>query len=149
MGAYGCAGYPHDSIGCGEDAPTTQPGEHLASLRHIPNNDVWRPCDAVESAVCWRAAIERGDGPSCLVFSRQGLAHQPRGDAQVADIARGGYVLTDSSGAPELVLSATGSEVEPAVQAAAQPGDKGRVGSGRESARERDGQSGWISGVAD
>src|SRR3546814_6334351 len=84
-------------------------------------------CDAVESAVCWRAAIERGDGPSCLVFSRQGLAHQPRGDAQVADIARGGYVLKDSSGAPELVLIATGSEVDLAMQAAAQLGDKVRV----------------------
>src|SRR3546814_13476234 len=117
MGAYGCAGYPHDSIGCGEDAPTTQPDEHLASLRHIPNNDVWRPCDAVESAVCWRAAIERGDGPSCLVFSRQGLAHQPRGDAQAADIARGGYVLKDSSGPPARVLLAQGYQVGLDVQA--------------------------------
>src|SRR3546814_2076155 len=108
MGEQAIHVYTHASIGLGEDGPTNQPVGHLASLRHIPNNDVWRPCDAVESAVCWRAAIERRDGPSCLVFSRQGLAHQPRGDAQVADIARGGYVLKDSSGAPELVLIATG-----------------------------------------
>src|SRR3546814_13591119 len=127
MGAYGCAGYPHDSIGCGEDAPTTQPGEHLASLRHIPNNDVWRPCDAVESAVCWRAAIERGDGPSCLVFSRQGLAHQPRGDAQVADIARGGYVLKDSRGAPPPVLLAHGSAAHLAESTEVQPVGKAVV----------------------
>src|SRR3546814_5922126 len=83
MGAHAIHVYTHDSIGLGEDGPTHQPVEHLASLRHIPNNDVWRPCDAVESAVCWRAAIERRDGPSCLVFSRQGLAHQPRSDAPV------------------------------------------------------------------
>src|SRR3546814_707991 len=127
MGAHAIHVYTHDSIGLGEDGPTHQPVEHLASLRHIPNNDVWRPCDAVESAVCWRAAIERRDGPSCLVFSRQGLAHQPRGDAQVADIARGGYVLKDSSGAPELVLIATGSEGDLAMQAATQLGDKVRV----------------------
>src|SRR5690606_27915900 len=117
----------HDSIGLGEDGPTHQPIEHLASLRHIPRNDVWRPCDAVESAVCWRAAIERRDGPSCLVFSRQGLAHQPRSDEQVAAISRGGYVLRDSAGAPELILIATGSEVELAMQAAALLGDKVRV----------------------
>src|SRR3546814_5398703 len=127
MGSHAIHVYTHDSIGLGEDGPTHQPVEHLASLRHIPNNNVWRPCDAVESAVCWRAAIERRDGPSCLVFSRQGLAHQPRGDAQVADIARGGYVLKDSSGAPELVLIATGSEVDLAMQAATPPGDKVRV----------------------
>src|SRR3546814_12503569 len=116
MGANAIHVDPHDSIGLGEDGPTNQPVEHRASLRHIPNNDVWRPCDAVESAVCWRAAIERRDGPSCLVFSRQGLAHQPRGDAQVADIARGVYVLKDSSGAPELVLIDKGSEVDSALQ---------------------------------
>ena len=78
MGAHAIHVYTHDSIGLGEDGPTHQPVEHLASLRYIPNNDVWRPCDAVESAVAWRAAIERRDGPSCLVFSRQNLAHQPR-----------------------------------------------------------------------
>ncbi|MBW8310781.1 MAG: transketolase [Rhizobium sp.] len=110
--------FTHDSIGLGEDGPTHQPVEHLASLRYIPNNDVWRPCDAVESAVCWQAAIERTDGPSCLVFSRQNLAHQPRTAQQVADIARGGYVLSDpGEGTFDLILLATGSEVELAMEA--------------------------------
>ena len=119
--------YTHDSIGLGEDGPTHQPVEHLASLRYIPNNDVWRPCDAVESAMAWKAAIERADGPSCLVFSRQNLPHQPRDEGQLLDIARGGYVLKDSVGTPELILIATGSEVGLAMQAAAQLGDKVRV----------------------
>jgi len=119
--------YTHDSIGLGEDGPTHQPVEHLASLRYIPNNDVWRPCDAVETAVAWKAAIERRDGPSCLVFSRQNLQHQPRSEQQVADIARGGYVLRDAKGAPEIILIATGSEVELATAAAEQLGDKVRV----------------------
>ncbi len=119
--------YTHDSIGLGEDGPTHQPVEHMASLRQIPNNDVWRPCDAVESAVAWKAAIARADGPSCLVFSRQNLPHQPRSDAQLADIARGGYVLKDSVGAPEIILIATGSEVGLAMQAAEKLGDKARV----------------------
>ena len=119
--------YTHDSIGLGEDGPTHQPVEHLASLRQIPNNDVWRPCDAVESAVAWKAAIARANGPSCLVFSRQNLAHQARTDAQLADITRGGYVLKDSVGAPELILIATGSEVGLAMQAAERLGDKVRV----------------------
>ena len=119
--------YTHDSIGLGEDGPTHQPVEHLASLRQIPNNDVWRPCDAVESAVAWKAAIGRANGPSCLVFSRQNLPHQARTDAQLADIARGGYVLKDSVGAPEAILIATGSEVGLAMQAAAKLGDKVRV----------------------
>lgn len=127
MGAQAIHVYTHDSIGLGEDGPTHQPVEHLASLRYIPNNDVWRPCDAVESAVSWRAAIERADGPSCLIFSRQNLAHQPRSDAQVADIRRGGYVLKDSVGAPEYILIATGSEVGLAMQAAAELGDGARV----------------------
>jgi len=127
MGARAIHVYTHDSIGLGEDGPTHQPVEHLASLRYIPHNDVWRPCDAVESAVAWRAAIERRDGPSCLVFSRQNLAHQPRNDVQVADIARGGYVLRDSVGAPRLILVATGSEVGIAMQAAGQLGDDVRV----------------------
>lgn len=110
--------FTHDSIGLGEDGPTHQPVEHLAALRYIPNNDVWRPCDAVESAVCWQAAIERTDGPSCLVFSRQNLAHQPRDPQQVADIARGGYVLSDPGEARfDLILIATGSEVELAMEA--------------------------------
>ena len=127
MAAQAIHVYTHDSIGLGEDGPTHQPIEHLASLRYIPNNDVWRPCDAVESAVSWKAAIQRVDGPSCLVFSRQNLAHQPRSAQQVADIARGGYVLKDSVGAPEIILIATGSEVGLATQAAEQLGDKVRV----------------------
>jgi transketolase len=127
MGAHAIHVYTHDSIGLGEDGPTHQPVEHLASLRYIPGNDVWRPCDAVESAVSWRAAIERRDGPSCLVFSRQNLAHQLRDDAQLHDIARGGYVLRDSIGVPSLILIATGSEVGIAMQAAGQLGDAVRV----------------------
>ncbi|MCO5055224.1 transketolase [Thermomonas sp.] len=127
MGAHAIHVYTHDSIGLGEDGPTHQPVEHMASLRYIPNNDLWRPCDAVESALAWKAAIERKDGPSCLVFSRQNLPHQPRSDAQVAAIARGGYVLKDSVGAPEVILIATGSEVGLAMQAAAQLGDGVRV----------------------
>lgn len=118
MGAHAIHVYTHDSIGLGEDGPTHQPIEHLASLRYIPHNDVWRPCDAVESATSWRAAIERKDGPSCLIFSRQNLTHQPRSDEQLKQIARGGYVLRDSDGTPELILIATGSEVGLATQAA-------------------------------
>ena len=119
--------YTHDSIGLGEDGPTHQPVEHLAALRYIPNNDVWRPCDAVESAVAWKAALQRRDGPSCLVFSRQNLPHQVRDAAQVAAIARGGYVLKDSVGAPEVIFIATGSEVGIAMQAAAEIGPGARV----------------------
>ena len=111
--------YTHDSIGLGEDGPTHQPVEHLASLRFIPNNHVWRPCDAVESAVAWRAAIERKHGPSCLVFSRQNLAPQLRMPQQLANVARGGYVLLDPLNAKiELILIATGSEVELAIRTA-------------------------------
>jgi transketolase len=111
--------YTHDSIGLGEDGPTHQPVEHLASLRYIPNNRVWRPCDAVESAVAWRAALERADGPTCLVFSRQNLQHQQRTAEQVASIARGGYVLLDAPDTRvQLILIATGSEVDLAMQAA-------------------------------
>ena len=111
--------FTHDSIGLGEDGPTHQPVEHLASLRYIPNNSVWRPADAVESAVAWKAAIQRNDGPSVLVFSRQNLAHQQRTPEQVADIARGGYVLLDPPEARfDLILIATGSEVELAMEAA-------------------------------
>ncbi|WP_339825574.1 transketolase [uncultured Arenimonas sp.] len=118
--------FTHDSIGLGEDGPTHQPVEHLAALRYIPNNDVWRPCDAVESAVSWQAAIERTDGPSCLVFSRQNLAHQPRTHHQLADIARGGYVLSDpGEGRFDLILVATGSEVELAMEAMRRLADKG------------------------
>ena len=127
MGAQAIHVYTHDSIGLGEDGPTHQPVEHMASLRYIPDNDVWRPCDAVESAVAWRAAIERREGPSCLVFSRQNLAHQARDAQQVADIRRGGYILRDSVGAPSLILIATGSEVGLAMQAAERLGDGVRV----------------------
>ena len=127
MGVRALHVYTHDSIGLGEDGPTHQPIEHLASLRYIPDNDVWRPCDAVESAMAWKAAIQRDDGPSCLIFSRQNLPHQPRKDAQVAAIARGGYVLKDSAGTPDIILIATGSEVGLAMQAAEQLGDKVRV----------------------
>ncbi|HEV7164641.1 MAG TPA: transketolase, partial [Gammaproteobacteria bacterium] len=110
--------YTHDSIGLGEDGPTHQPVEHMASLRYIPNNQLWRPCDAVESAVSWKAAIERKGAPSCLVFSRQTLKHQQRTDQQVADIQRGGYVLSDPLDTKfQAILIATGSEVELAMEA--------------------------------
>ena len=109
--------FTHDSIGLGEDGPTHQPIEQLASLRGTPNLDTWRPADAVESAVAWKYAIERADGPSALVFSRQNLPHQPRDAQQLSDIERGGYVLKDSVGEPELILIATGSEVGLAVAA--------------------------------
>ncbi|HAS6152643.1 TPA: transketolase [Vibrio vulnificus] len=112
--------YTHDSIGLGEDGPTHQPVEQIASLRLTPNMSTWRPCDQVESAVTWKLAIERKDGPSALIFSRQNLAQQPRSAEQVADIAKGGYILKDSDGKPELILIATGSEVELAVKAAEQ-----------------------------
>ncbi len=111
--------FTHDSIGLGEDGPTHQPVEHLASLRYIPNNSVWRPADAVESAVAWKCAIERTDGPSCLIFSRQNLQHQHRTAQQVADISRGGYVLLDPpEGKFDLILIGTGSELELAMAAA-------------------------------
>ncbi|MGK4343542.1 transketolase [Ectopseudomonas oleovorans] len=109
--------FTHDSIGLGEDGPTHQPIEQLASLRGTPNLDTWRPADAVESAVAWKYAIERADGPSALVFSRQNLPHQPRDAQQLSDIERGGYVLKDSVGESELILIATGSEVGLAVAA--------------------------------
>ncbi|ENK2324134.1 transketolase [Vibrio vulnificus] len=112
--------YTHDSIGLGEDGPTHQPVEQIASLRLTPNMSTWRPCDQVESAVAWKLAIERKDGPSALIFSRQNLAQQERTAQQVADIAKGGYILKDSDGKPELILIATGSEVELAVKAAEQ-----------------------------
>jgi len=108
--------FTHDSIGLGEDGPTHQPIEQIASLRGTPNVDAWRPCDAVESAVAWKYAIERNDGPSALIFSRQNLPHQTRDAQQLADIARGGYVLKDCAGEPELIIIATGSEIGLAVQ---------------------------------
>ncbi|MDN3699113.1 transketolase [Vibrio cortegadensis] len=112
--------YTHDSIGLGEDGPTHQPVEQIASLRLTPNMSTWRPCDQVESAVSWKLAIERKDGPSALIFSRQNLAQQDRDAEQLANIAKGGYILKDCAGQPELILIATGSEVELAVDAAAQ-----------------------------
>lgn len=109
--------YTHDSIGLGEDGPTHQAVEQTSILRLTPNMNTWRPCDTVESAVAWRSAIERQDGPSALIFSRQGLAPQARNDQQLHDVARGGYILKDCDGTPELILIATGSEVELAVAA--------------------------------
>jgi transketolase len=119
--------YTHDSIGLGEDGPTHQPVEQLSALRATPNLRTWRPCDTVESAVCWKNAIEYKNGPSALVFSRQNLQHQPRTAQQVVDIARGGYILKDSVGAPTLILIATGSEVDLAMKAAEHLGDGVRV----------------------
>ena len=111
--------YTHDSIGLGEDGPTHQPVEHTASLRLMPNMSVWRPCDALETAVAWRYAIERQDGPTSLVLTRQGLPHQTRTPAQLADVARGGYVLKETDGDVDILLIATGSEVALAQSAAA------------------------------
>ncbi|MBO1254276.1 transketolase [Alteromonas sp. 5E99-2] len=110
--------FTHDSIGLGEDGPTHQPVEQLVSLRSTPNLDNWRPCDQVESAVSWKCAIERKDGPSTLIFTRQGCEQQARTAEQVAGIEKGGYVLLDSDGQPEVILIATGSEVGLAVDAA-------------------------------
>jgi transketolase len=119
--------YTHDSIGLGEDGPTHQAVEQIPTLRMIPRMDVWRPCDTVESAIAWRAAIEKNDGPTCLIFSRQGLPFQTRDAAQIANIQRGGYVLRDCDGTPEAIVIATGSEVGIAVEAAAASSKKVRV----------------------
>ncbi len=119
--------YTHDSIGLGEDGPTHQPIEQIPTLRMIPNMDLWRPCDAVETAVAWKAAIEKQNGPTCLIFSRQNLAHQARSETQIANIAKGGYVLADCDGTPEVIVIATGSEVEIALKAAAESDKKVRV----------------------
>ncbi len=110
--------YTHDSIGLGEDGPTHQPIEQTATLRLIPGIQVWRPCDAVETTISWKAAFERQDGPSILVFSRQNLPHIDRTPAQIESISRGGYILSDSDGKPDAIIIATGSEVELAVKAA-------------------------------
>ena len=109
--------FTHDSIGLGEDGPTHQAVEQIPTLRMIPNMQLWRPCDAVETAVSWKAAIERRDGPSCLVFSRQNLKHQQRSAEQIEAISRGGYVLRDCDGPPDAIIIATGSEVELAIAA--------------------------------
>ncbi|MDF0749798.1 transketolase [Marinobacter sp. 71-i] len=122
--------FTHDSIGLGEDGPTHQPIEQLASLRTTPNMSTWRPADAVESAVAWKSALERTDGPTALVFSRQGLPHQQRDAAQLANIAKGGYILSDSEGTPDLILIATGGEVglaQDAAEALRETGNKVRV----------------------
>lgn len=118
--------YTHDSIGLGEDGPTHQPVEQMASLRVTPNVSTWRPCDQVESAVAWKYAIDRKDGPTALIFSRQNLAQQPRTAEQLANIEKGGYILKDCAGTPELIFIATGSEVELAVSAYEQLTAEGR-----------------------
>ncbi|MGM1342445.1 transketolase [Morganella morganii] len=118
--------YTHDSIGLGEDGPTHQPVEQIASLRVTPNMSTWRPCDQVESAVAWKYAIERKNGPTSLIFSRQNLAQQPRTAQQLADIEKGAYILKDCAGQPEVILIATGSEVELAVKAYEQLTAEGR-----------------------
>ncbi len=110
--------YTHDSIGVGEDGPTHQPVEQLPTIRLIPNMSMWRPCDAVESAVAWQQAIQRNDGATTLVFTRQGVPHQDRTDTQIASIKRGGYILRDTKGTPDAIIIATGSEVSLAMEAA-------------------------------
>ncbi|GAC1624021.1 MAG: transketolase [Nevskia sp.] len=117
--------FTHDSIGLGEDGPTHQPVEHLASLRLIPHLDVWRPCDAFETAIAWQAAVERADGPSVLALSRQNLAPQPHGTEHASLVRRGGYVLIEPSSAPQALIMATGSEVDLAVKAATLLQDQG------------------------
>ncbi|POP54623.1 transketolase [Zhongshania marina] len=109
--------YTHDSIGLGEDGPTHQPIEQIASLRGTPNMSLWRPCDMTESAVAWKAALERADGPTALIFTRQALPHQQRDAEQLANVARGAYVLSDCDGEPEAIIIATGSEVKLAMAA--------------------------------
>lgn len=125
MGARNILIYTHDSIGLGEDGPTHQAVEHVASLRLIPNLHVWRPADAVETATAWRVAIERRDGPSALALSRQNVAHNARSEAQVAAVARGGYVLHEPEGDVQAIAIATGSEVELAVAAAHELAEQG------------------------
>ncbi|MEX0916340.1 MAG: transketolase, partial [Wenzhouxiangellaceae bacterium] len=117
--------YTHDSIGLGEDGPTHQPVEHVAGLRMIPNLEVWRPADKTETAVAWTDALERRDGPTALVLTRQGLTHQPRDTGQLANIRRGGYVLGDPGVPPDAIVIATGSEVDLAMQAAKTLADEG------------------------
>ena len=127
MGIQNVFVYTHDSIGQGEDGPTHQPIEQLTNLRTTPNMVTWRPADATESAVSWKNAIERQNAPTSLIFSRQGLPALSRTSAQVADIAKGGYILKDSVGTPAVILIATGSEVSLALKAAEALGDSVRV----------------------
>lgn len=117
--------YTHDSIGLGEDGPTHQPVEQVSTLRLIPNMNLWRPCDAVESAISWKSAIENKTGPSCLIFSRQNLKHVARDQQTLDNIARGGYIIADCSGTPQAIIIATGSEVELAMDAAQTLTDNG------------------------
>jgi len=119
--------FTHDSIGLGEDGPTHQPVEQTATLRMIPRMSVWRPCDAVETAVAWKAAVMKKNGPTSLILSRQNLKHQERSQAQISDIARGGYVLKDCEGVADVILIATGSEVDLAMSAAEASDKKVRV----------------------
>ncbi len=119
--------YTHDSIGLGEDGPTHQPIEQIPTLRMIPNMSVWRACDAVETAVSWKHAVEYKDGPSCLIFSRQNLPHQKRTAQQIENIGKGGYTLVETDGVPDAIIIATGSEVAIAVEAAANSEKKVRV----------------------
>jgi transketolase len=117
--------FTHDSIGLGEDGPTHQSVEHVASLRLMPGLDLWRPCDTVESAQAWISAVERRDGPSALVFSRQNLPFQKRDAVALAGVARGAYVLADCAGAPQALILATGSEVQLAMGAQARLAEEG------------------------
>jgi transketolase len=118
--------YTHDSIGLGEDGPTHQPVEQIATLRLIPRMTVWRPCDAVETAIAWKMALENSAGPSCLIFSRQKLVHEERTPDQLANVSRGGYILRDTDGKPDCVVIATGSEVGIAREAAEQLASEGK-----------------------
>ena len=118
--------YTHDSIGLGEDGPTHQAVEQTATLRMIPRMSVWRPCDAVESAVAWKAAVDNSGGPSCLIFSRQNLPHQERSGDQIAAIGRGGYILRDCDDTPDAIIIGTGSEVSLAMEAAEMLTARGR-----------------------
>ncbi|WP_304524843.1 transketolase [Halomonas sp. I5-271120] len=127
MGQRAIHVFTHDSIGLGEDGPTHQPIEQLTTLRSTPNLSTWRPADAVETAAAWHAGLKRHSGPSALVLSRQGLPHQARDKHQLSNIQRGGYILKDCDGTPELILIATGSEVGLAIDAAAQLGEQGRA----------------------
>jgi transketolase len=126
MKAHSIFVYTHDSIGLGEDGPTHQAVEQTATLRMIPRMSVWRPCDAVESAVAWKAAVDNSAGPSCLIFSRQNLPHQERTAEQIAAISRGGYILRDCDGTPDAIIIGTGSEVSLAMEAAEALAGKGK-----------------------
>nr|WP_315240665.1 transketolase [uncultured Albidiferax sp.] len=117
--------FTHDSIGLGEDGPTHQPVEQTATLRLMPNMDVWRPCDAVETQVAWHRAIQSQDHPTCLILSRQNLPHNARSDSQMEAVARGGYVLQEAAGTAVAILIATGSEVMLALQAQRLLADQG------------------------